>query len=89
MLNMLHHLHVVVALIQLTAKRYLRTTTIVLKIPQRILQRICFEIRKKNSNFYVSTICGPFEGGPRGKYLQCFPPQYGPAGILGLLFAVK
>ena len=30
-------------------------------------------IRKNQTNFYVSTICGVFEGGPQGKCLQCFP----------------
>ena len=40
-------------------------------------------------NFYVSRVCGPFEGGPRDKCLQCFPLQRGPAGIFRLLFAVK
>ena len=52
-----------VALLQQT-KRNLRTTAIVLKILQRILQKICFEIRKSNSNFCVLTICGFFEEGP-------------------------
>ena len=48
------------ALIQLR-KRYLKPTAIILKIRWRILQRICFEIRKNNSNLYVSKICGPFQ----------------------------
>ena len=61
-----------ITLIRLT-KHYLRTTAIILKIRERILRRICFEI-KNNCNFYVSTICGPFEGKPRSKYFQCFPP---------------
>ena len=47
-----------IALLQLT-KRYLRMTAIVLKIrkyasnknTKKILQRICFEMRKNNSNF--------------------------------------
>ena len=77
-----------IALIQLT-KRYSGTRAIVLKTRERILRRICFEIRRNNSNFYVSTSCWPFEGGPQGKHLQYFPSQYGPAGILRLLFAVK
>ena len=55
-----------IALIQLT-KRYLKTTAIVQKIRERILQRIRFELRKNNSNFYVSTVCGPFEGGLPGQ----------------------
>ena len=37
-----------IALIQLT-KPYLRTTAIILKMREQILQRICFEIRKNNS----------------------------------------
>ena len=61
------------ALLQLT-KRYLRTASIALKISEPILQRICFEIRKNNPNFYVSEICGPLKEGPRGKCIKCFPP---------------
>ena len=54
-------------MIQLTAKRYLRTIVILLKIRDRILRRICFEIKKNSSDFYVSTICGSFEEEPPGK----------------------
>ena len=56
---------------QLT-KRYLRTVAIVLKIRALILRGICFEMRKNNSNFYASTIYGPFEGECRDKYLHAF-----------------
>ena len=54
-----------IALKQLT-KRNLKTIAIVQKIRERILQRIRFEIRK-NSNFYVSTIFGFFDGGTPGQ----------------------
>ena len=70
-LNMLHV--VLIALIQQT-KRDLRMTAIDLKIRERILRRICFEIRKSNSNFHLSTFCGAFEGGPWSKCRQYFPP---------------
>ena len=76
------------ALLQLT-KRYLRKASIALKISEPILQRICFEIRKNNPNFYFSGICGPLKEGPRGKCIKGFPPQYDPLGILRLLFAIK
>ena len=61
-LNMLHA--------QLT-KRYLRMTAFVVKMRKPILRRTCFEIRKKNTNFYVSTNGVFFEGGLLlGKCLQ-------------------
>ena len=60
-----------------------------LKIRERLLRRICFGIRKNNTNFYASTICVFFfEGRPQGICLQCFPPKNGPAAILRLLFPV-
>ena len=53
-------------------KRYLRTTAIVLKVHERILRKICFEIRKNKSNFYVSTSCGTFERGPWANISNAF-----------------
>ena len=53
-------------------KRYLRTTAIVLTIRERILQKICFEIRKDKSNFYVSTMWRPFERGPAANISNTF-----------------
>ena len=70
------------ALLQVT-KRYLRTRAILLKIRERLLRRTCFEIRKNNSNFYVSTIYEPFEGGPRDKYLHAFLFNTALLGFLG------
>ena len=51
-------------------KTLLKNTFIVSKMRERILRRICFEIKRDKSNFNVSTIRGLFEGGRRDKYLQ-------------------
>ena len=67
-LNMLHYGIVMRQLM----KRYLRTTATVMKIRERILRRTCFEIRKNKSDFYVSTICGRFERGPRANTFNAF-----------------
>ena len=55
-----------------TTKLYLRTTAIVLNIAERILRRICFEIRKNNSNFYVLTIRVFLKEGPKANASKVF-----------------
>ena len=38
-----------------------------------IANNLFWDKKYNNPNFYVSTICGPFERGLRGKCLECFP----------------